>query len=204
MKYANIIFTYIVFDTSVSSCTQESRSSYKIPYFDWLGLCPALILRELDDWYFSRPYLCEVLPCRKERKDFVGHTNLVLFSIVNPVPLINDVRLAAVADDVLANILDLDHNNVWKSPGFAEFVSGNYVLPSSNPIAHRYGGHQARQLHCNYMIKCYNPGQNYWLHSNYLLDMCIPNKKIQNRALNLPPCPQNNVESVKNENNIDR
>ena len=144
MKYANIIFTYIVFDTSVSSYTQESRSSYKIQYFDWLGVCPALILLELDDWHFSRAYLCEVLPCRKERKDFVGRTNLVLFSIVNPEPLINDVRLAAVADDVLANILDLDHNNVWKSPGFAEFVSGNYVLPSSNPIAHRYGGHQAR------------------------------------------------------------
>lgn len=155
MKYANIIFTYIVFDTSVSFIyTQEGRSSYKIQYFDWLGVCPALILLELDDWHFSRPYLCEVLPCRKERKDFVGRTNLVLFSIVNPVPLINDVRLAAVADDVLANILDLDHNNVWKSPGFAEFVGGNYVLPSSNPVAHRYGGHQARQPHCNYMIKC--------------------------------------------------
>ena len=29
-------------------------------------------------------------------------------------------------------------------------------------------------------------------------------KKHQTRPLNLPPCPQNNVESVRNENNIDR
>ena len=69
----------------------------------------------------------------------------MLFSIVNPVPLINNVKLVAVADDVLANILDLDHSNVWKFPGFVEFVSGNYVLPSSTPMAHRYGGHQVRR-----------------------------------------------------------
>ena len=29
-------------------------------------------------------------------------------------------------------------------------------------------------------------------------------KKHQTRPLNLPPCPQNNVESVRNENNIDQ
>ena len=29
-------------------------------------------------------------------------------------------------------------------------------------------------------------------------------KKHQTRPLNLPPRPQNNVESVRNENNIDR
>lgn len=143
MKYASIIFTYIVLHTRVF-CIHEIRSSYKIQYFNWLGICPALKLLEFDNWHFSRAYLCEVLPCRKERKDFVGLTNSVLFSIVNPVPLINDVKLVAAADDVLSNILDLDHNNVWKFPDFVEFVSGNYVLPSSTPMAHRYGGHQAR------------------------------------------------------------
>ena len=34
--------------------------------------------------------------------------------------------------------------------------------------------------------------------------MCVPNEKHQTRPLNLPPRPQNNVESVRNENNIDR
>ena len=31
--------------------------------------------------------------------------------------------------------------------------------------------------------------------------MGIPNEKHQNRSFNLPPRPQNNVESVRNENN---
>ena len=144
MKYASVIFAYIVLHARVF-CIHEIRSSYKIQYFDWLGLCPALKLLQFDHWHFSRPYLCEMLPCRKERKGFIGRTNSVLFSIVNPVPLINNVKLVAVADDVLANILDLDDSNVWKFPGFAEFVSGNYVLPSSTPMAHRYGGHQVRR-----------------------------------------------------------
>ena len=34
--------------------------------------------------------------------------------------------------------------------------------------------------------------------------MYVHNEKHQTRPLNLPPRPQNNVESVRNENNIDR
>ena len=34
--------------------------------------------------------------------------------------------------------------------------------------------------------------------------MCVPNEKHQNRPLNLPPRPQNNVQSARNENNIDQ
>ena len=27
------------------------------------------------------------------------------------------------------------------------------------------------------ILQSYNPGQNYWLHSNYLHDMGVPNEK---------------------------
>ena len=44
--------------------------------------------------------------------------------------------------NALANILDMDPNEMPKDQDFVEWVSGNLVIKDSLPIAHRYGGYQ--------------------------------------------------------------
>ena len=52
-----------------------------------------------------------------------------------------DVRLVAISADVLINILDMDPS-IAETKEFVDWVSGNLVLDSSIPLAHRYGGYQ--------------------------------------------------------------
>ncbi|XP_028401144.1 uncharacterized protein LOC114524206 [Dendronephthya gigantea] len=138
MKYSNIFIIYI---TSFTWFLQETGSLYQIQFVP-LKLCPAYNLLELNKWQFSPSLLCKALPCRKQRSGFIGVTNDVSFSIVDPIKLSKKIKLVAISDDVLANILDLDPGKIVELPYFAEFAGGNYILPSSTPIAHRYGGHQ--------------------------------------------------------------
>ena len=149
MKYSSVIFVYFTLHGPVL-CMHQQSSSYcwKKPYFHLLERCPVSNLLELKDWEFSRPALCDALPCLEQRNGYIGVNSGLSFSILDPVPLNNGVKLVAIADDVLANILDLEPNKVLESTGFVEFASGNYVLPSSSPMAHRYGGHQVRSIHC--------------------------------------------------------
>ena len=139
MKYSSVVFIALLIPTL---CIQDRASCKKRYYLDWLKLCPAFNLLELSNWQFSRATLCDELPCIGQRDGFIGVKNGVTYSVVDPVPLNKDVKLIAVADDVLANILDLDPNKASEFSSFVEFSSGNYVLPSSTPMAHRYGGHQ--------------------------------------------------------------
>lgn len=139
MKYSSVVFIALLIPTL---CIQDRASCKKRYYLDWLKLCPAFNLLELSNWQFSRATLCDELPCIEQRDGFIGVKNGVTYSVVDPVPLNKDVKLIAVADDVLANILDLDPNKASEFSSFVEFSSGNYVLPSSTPMAHRYGGHQ--------------------------------------------------------------
>ena len=142
MKYLSIFKIINIFTCFL----QYTGSSLYQKHLYSLKLCPVHHLLELNNWQFSSSLLCEALPCRKQRNGFIGITDDVSFSIVDPIKLSKGIKLVAISDDVLANILDLNPGKVSESPNFAEFACGNYILPSSRPIAHRYGGHQVCQI----------------------------------------------------------
>ncbi|XDV46858.1 hypothetical protein PO909_016680 [Leuciscus waleckii] len=64
-----------------------------------------------------------------------------VFSESQPSPLKEPLTLAAVSQDVLRNILDLNES-VIQNEEFVRCVSGGKLFPGSVPLAHRYGGHQ--------------------------------------------------------------
>ncbi|KXZ47900.1 hypothetical protein GPECTOR_32g513 [Gonium pectorale] len=61
------------------------------------------------------------------------------FSRVNPTPVTNP-RLVVASPDALG-LLDIDPAEI-SSPEFAEYFSGNKLLPGTQPAAHCYCGHQ--------------------------------------------------------------
>ena len=142
MKCAGVVFIFIALHEQVL-CMQKQTSLYcwKKRCFDLFKFCAVSNLLDFKNWQFSRPALCSDLLCVEQRNGFIGVNSGLSFSILDPVPL-NNVKLVAIADDVIANMLDIEPKSVLKSLRFAEFTSGNYVLPSSSPMAHRYGGHQ--------------------------------------------------------------
>uniref|UniRef100_A0A672NN14 Selenoprotein O n=1 Tax=Sinocyclocheilus grahami TaxID=75366 RepID=A0A672NN14_SINGR len=64
-----------------------------------------------------------------------------VFAECQPTPLKEPLTLAAVSQDVLRNILDLNES-VIQNEEFVLCVSGGKLFPGSIPLAHRYGGHQ--------------------------------------------------------------
>ncbi|XP_033748602.1 protein adenylyltransferase SelO-like [Pecten maximus] len=97
----------------------------------------------LKDWGFNsqRNVILSEFPIDPVKKNYVRQVKNSLFSITYPVPLRSRTILAAISDDVLVNILDLDPV-VVRSRDFTDFVSGSLVLHGAVPLAHRYGGHQ--------------------------------------------------------------
>ncbi|KAM4026700.1 protein adenylyltransferase SelO-like isoform 2-T3 [Anomaloglossus baeobatrachus] len=81
------------------------------------------------------------LPIDPIRDNYVRKVTDCIFSPVYPTPFMSDVRLVAVSEDVLENLLDLD-TSVANTNDFLEFVSGGKSLSGFVPLAHRYGGHQ--------------------------------------------------------------
>ena len=63
-----------------------------------------------------------------------------IFSAVDPTPLSGETRLAVFSEEVL-DMLDLNVE-VTLAEDFKGMVSGNWIVPSFQPLAHRYGGHQ--------------------------------------------------------------
>ena len=96
---------------------------------------------EFRSWSFSN---CSTLksrfPVDPEVRTYVRTVSNVLFSVVKPTPL-NNVKLVAGSDDVLANILNLTPN-VKADSTFVEFAAGNWLHPNGVYLSHRYGGHQ--------------------------------------------------------------
>ncbi|XP_077977550.1 protein nucleotidyltransferase YdiU-like [Glandiceps talaboti] len=99
------------------------------------------LIKSLDDWTFADSLLLATFPVDKEEKIYVREVKDVLFSRVLPSPLQTPVKLAAVVQPVLEDILDL-HMDVTKTDYFLAFVSGNTIVTDSTPLSHRYGGHQ--------------------------------------------------------------
>ncbi|XP_077124541.1 protein nucleotidyltransferase YdiU-like [Ranitomeya variabilis] len=81
------------------------------------------------------------LPIDSIRGNYVRKVKDCVFSGVYPTPFMSDVRLVAVSEDVLENLLDLD-TSVTNTNDFLEFVSGRKSISGFVPLAHRYGGHQ--------------------------------------------------------------
>ena len=95
------------------------------------------LYKNLNEWSFaSQQMLLSTFPIDKERRNFVRKVENALFSVIHPTPL-RKPRLAAVNEDVLTSILNLDPD-VLHSKTFMKFVSGNIVLPGTKPLAHRY------------------------------------------------------------------
>lgn len=101
----------------------------------------SLLKRELSDWQFSDSKLI-TLPLEITRENYVRrNVKDSVFSVVLPTPLKSKLKLVSYSEDALISILDM-YPSIAETYEFLEFVSGNKILPSSIPLAHRYGGHQ--------------------------------------------------------------
>lgn len=98
------------------------------------------LIADFKNFKFS-PFKLLDLKIETNRENYVRRfIKGVIFSHVNPTPLSNP-KLVSFSEDALKNILDLDPSIV-KNQEFIEFVTGNILIASSTPLAHRYGGHQ--------------------------------------------------------------
>lgn len=98
-------------------------------------------MKSLSEWSFAQPALLQQFKRDAITQNYVRRAPGVVFSPVKPTPLEADLQLVSVSDDCLTNILDLDPSSS-NDERFNQFVAGNLLLPGSDPIAHRYGGHQ--------------------------------------------------------------
>ncbi|XP_066441752.1 protein adenylyltransferase SelO-like isoform X2 [Eleutherodactylus coqui] len=89
----------------------------------------------------GRPHYSAKLPIDSIRGNYVRKVKDCIFSHTYPTPFISDVRLVAVSEDVLENLLDLDLS-VAKTDDFLQFISGGKSISGFAPLTHRYGGHQ--------------------------------------------------------------
>ncbi|CAM9231154.1 unnamed protein product [Bubo scandiacus] len=96
---------------------------------------------ELRAWRLSSGSLRDSFPVDVIQENYVRNVRNCIFSIVYPTPFKSRVRLVAVSEEILENILDLDRS-VKGTSDFLQFVSGGKVMLGSVPLAHRYGGHQ--------------------------------------------------------------
>lgn len=99
------------------------------------------LINDLDQFKVSCKKLIESFPLDEVDGNIVRTVKNCLFSKSIPTPLKGPLRLAAVSKDVIEGILDLDMV-VTQSEDFLRFVSGDRLFPGSEPLAHRYGGHQ--------------------------------------------------------------
>lgn len=79
------------------------------------------------------------LPIDKEVKNYVRQVSGACFSRVEPSP-VKDATTVAYSSQAMS-LLDLPEEEL-KREDFAEYFSGNIVLPGAEPSAHCYCGHQ--------------------------------------------------------------
>ncbi|XP_054621219.1 protein adenylyltransferase SelO-like isoform X2 [Dunckerocampus dactyliophorus] len=94
------------------------------------------LIQNLNHFRVSRAF-----PIDEVQGNAVRTVKNCIFSESSPTPLKGRLRLAAVSKDVLEGLLDLDMS-VTQSEEFLLYTSGGRCLPGSQPLAHRYGGHQ--------------------------------------------------------------
>lgn len=79
------------------------------------------------------------LPIDKDVKNYTRQVAGACFSRVKPTPVEN-ASTVAVSSQAMA-LLDLPEEELRRAD-FAEFFSGNKLLPGAEPSAHCYCGHQ--------------------------------------------------------------
>ncbi|KAJ8278101.1 hypothetical protein GJAV_G00083830 [Gymnothorax javanicus] len=95
----------------------------------------------LDSLRLSSRKLIDAFTLDEVTDNFVRTVHHCVFSVTQPTPLKGQLKVAAVSNDVLEQILDLN-SSVAQSEDFAHYFSGAKLWPGSVPLAHRYGGHQ--------------------------------------------------------------
>ena len=100
-----------------------------------------LKMKTLAEWSFTHPSLLKNFKLDLIQDNYVRRAPQVIFSAVKPTPLETNLQVVATSDDCLTDILDMDPH-VAKDELFPHFMSGNKLLPGSDPLAHRYGGYQ--------------------------------------------------------------
>lgn len=106
-----------------------------------LPICSGLPKQSFRSWRFSDPQLTRNFPIDTERRNYVRQVARCLFSSVLPTPLRFPPRLVLISSGAL-DLLDIRGDNVKADDDFLQVVSGNRVVAGSQPLAHRYGGHQ--------------------------------------------------------------
>ncbi|XP_077409903.1 protein nucleotidyltransferase YdiU-like [Vanacampus margaritifer] len=99
------------------------------------------LTHNLDHFRVSCEKFKGTFPLDHVRGNFIRTVKNCIFSQSSPTPLKGPLRLAAVSKDVLEGLLDLDIA-VIGSDQFPQYVSGGKLFAGSEPLAHRYGGHQ--------------------------------------------------------------
>jgi len=94
-------------------------------------------------WQLHSPgLLSSSFPIDHEEGNRVRIVKGALFSRTMPTPFFTSAQLAALSEDVVSNILDLDPEDVQRDRLFPEFVCGKLIRSSESALSHRYGGHQ--------------------------------------------------------------
>ena len=79
------------------------------------------------------------LPIDEEKRNFVRQVYGACFSRVDPTPVENPTTVAYSTHAM--SLLDLHEDQLIRDD-FAEYLSGNKILPGAQPSAHCYCGHQ--------------------------------------------------------------
>ncbi|WAQ99461.1 SELO-like protein [Mya arenaria] len=103
---------------------------------------PQWHLFDISQWIFSTSILKTHFPIDTDKKNFVREVRNVLFSEIKPEPLKRNPKLAAVSDQVLSDILNLDPDRALAQTDFLKFANGDLNVRNQILFAHRYGGHQ--------------------------------------------------------------
>ena len=94
---------------------------------------PKQLLKFVQWDFASDQILVNSFPVDPLRQNYVREVQNVLFSRVYPKPLKETPLLAAVSDDVVTNIMDLNPIQI-NGTKFTNFASGNLVLPGTEPL----------------------------------------------------------------------
>lgn len=156
LKVADLLFLFAVFTRATSTyhrnekvihshdavaCQFPSCSSHNTEYNQPTSRSKHSCLVPFSQWELSNNSTLTSLPLDRENTNFVRTVPNAVFSHVYPVPL-NKIQLAALSDEALTNILDLDPCECSSNENCVQFLAGNWRHPSGMYFAHRYGGHQ--------------------------------------------------------------
>lgn len=94
--------------------------------------------RRIEGLRFDNSVL-RALPVDPEERNFVRQVKNACFSRVRPKPVENPMLVAGSAPAMA--LIDLPPSE-GRRPDFAEYFSGNKLIPGSEPAAHCYCGHQ--------------------------------------------------------------